>query len=217
MQYAIRRAAASLLAQPLGGGSLGRRLDHLNVRGLGTIRSQDFSWRIDGILSRFPRSHDLRTNRRAGPNAIAGTASLILLAYALYSPRLMLLGQANALNRIACLVRAAVYRCVLLAAFGIARACLKLTRFASVEWIPLVGIGINLAGSGAFSFPCSVPEVCWSLARVGIRFDLARHSQSPTRLVFWVLVGVCVLSALMCLEELRRYIRRRRNSDMLAV
>jgi hypothetical protein len=146
---------------------------------------------------------------------IAGMVVLPLWALALYSPRTMLLGGATVFD-----LSPAWYAMrvplLLLAAFGIVRACLKLDRFASAEWVPLVRIVLNLAGVAFLILLLQAGD----LLVPGTHWDPSRYGDALTivnRVIAGSLVLACVLSALMCLHELRLYMRGRRNSNLLAV
>jgi hypothetical protein len=105
---------------------------------------------------------------------------------------------------------------LLLAAFGLLRACLKLDRFASAEWMPLVGIGLNLV---AVAFLIRLVQA-GGLLVPGTHWDPSRYGEAlviVNRVIAASLVFACVLSALMCLHELRIYMRGRRNPNLLAV
>jgi hypothetical protein len=166
-----------------------------------------------------PRSLPAIPHRKAQPppivQIVVGTVLLVLWAITLYSPRLMLLGRASVFN-VSPPWYAMRVPLLLLAVFGIARACLKLTRFASAEWLPLVRIGINISGLAFIIFflragDLLVPGTNWNPSRDGASLAIVNQ------IVSWSLVGASVLSALMCLHELRRYVRRRRNPNMIAV
>lgn len=146
---------------------------------------------------------------------IAGMVVLPLWALALYSPRTMLLGGAAVFD-----LSPAWYAMrvplLLLAAFGLVRACLKLDRFASAEWVPLVGIGLNLVAVAFLirlvqAGGLLVPGTHWDPTRFGDALAIVN------RVIAGSLVLACVLSALMCLHELRIYMRGRRNPNLLAV
>jgi len=146
---------------------------------------------------------------------IAGMVVLLLWALALYSPRTMLLGGATVFD-LSPTWYAMRVPLLLLAAFGIVRACLKLDRFARAEWVPLVGIGLNLV---AVAFLIRLVQA-GSLLVPGAHWDPYRYGEAlaiVNRVIAGSLVFACVLSALMCLHELRIYVRRRRNPNLLAV
>ena len=166
-----------------------------------------------------PQSLPAIPRRRAEPKPIVqiavGTVALVLWAMALYSPRTILLG-GNDVFDLSPAWYAMRLPMLLLAAIGIARACLKLTRFASAEWLPLVRIGINISSVALLIFllragDLLVPGTHYDAARFGVALGIVNQ------VVFWTLVGVSVLSALMCLHEFNRYVRRRRTPTMIAV
>ena len=87
---------------------------------------------------------------------------------------------------------------LLLAAFGVVGACLKLDRFAAAEWVSLVGMGVNLVA------------IALLFRLVQASGDPSRYSDAlaiVNRIIAGSLVLACVLSALMCLRELRIYMR----------
>lgn len=166
-----------------------------------------------------PQSLPAMPRRRAEPKPVvqivAGAVALVLWTFALYSPRTILLG-GNDVFDLSPAWYAMRLPMLLLAAFGIARACMKLTRFASAEWLPLVRIGINISGVALLIFllragDLLVPGTHWDAARFGVALGIVNQ------IVYWTLLCVCLFSALMCLHELRGYLRRRRTPTMLAV
>jgi hypothetical protein len=166
-----------------------------------------------------PRSLPAIPRRRAEPSPIVqivvGTFLLGLWAMVLYSPRMMLLGGTSVFN-VSPAWDAMRLPLLLLAAFGILRACLKLDRFARAEWVPLVRIGLNSAGMALFILLLQAGDF---LVR-GTHWDPSRYGDAlaiVNRIISGSLVLACVLSALMCLHELRGYLRGRRNPNLITV
>ncbi|HTB19854.1 MAG TPA: hypothetical protein VK708_17150 [Bryobacteraceae bacterium] len=194
------------------------------ISAVGWITLAFIAWERFEIKFRFverwnPRSLPAIPRKRLQPRPmvqiIAGAILLALWTLLVTRPRLMLLGSSSVFE-----ISSGWYGMRLplwlMALAGLAMACLNITRFRLAEWLPLVRIGINLAGLA----------VCISLLRAGdllvagANWDPSRWAQVLTTVNFviaCVLAGVCVLYVLIFLHELRIYARRRRNPNLLAV
>jgi hypothetical protein len=102
----------------------------------------------------------------------------------------------------------------LLAFFGISQSWLNHTRFAASEWRPFLRIAVNVAGIALAIFLLRAGD----LLVAGPKFVLAEAKPLATmnQMAGGVLVLACILAGLLCVHELRRFLRksgRRLRSD----
>jgi hypothetical protein len=158
----------------------------------------------------------IRQAKQARPMAqiIGGVVWLIFFAMALFWPWMFWVWGGRGVFSPSAAVYAMRLPLWLLAFFGISQSWLNHTRFAAAEWRPLLRVAVNIAGMALAIFLLRQGV----LLVAGPKWDPTQAKPLATlnQMTGGVLVLACIFTGLLCVNELRRFVRKSWRSGVRA-